>query len=83
MHTLSTRTIVVLATLVLIAASGSASADEFFTYKIGKFERATGFRDWPYVGTPLTPNTIAPVARRSRRSVGEKEYMTCVEHSAS
>lgn len=33
-------------------------AETFFTIKDGKLERPTGYREWIYVGTPLTPNDM-------------------------
>lgn len=38
--------------------SGSVSAKEYFTVKKGVLERPTGFREWIYVGTPLTPDDM-------------------------
>lgn len=38
--------------------SSSAIADEYFTIKGGELERPTGFREWVYVGTPVTPNDM-------------------------
>ncbi|GJL82470.1 MAG: hypothetical protein DHS20C01_21040 [marine bacterium B5-7] len=36
----------------------SAIADEFFTIKDGQLERPTGYREWVYVGTPVTPDEL-------------------------
>jgi len=44
--------------LFALIASGSAAAEEFYTYKNGKLERPTGYREWVYVGTPVTPNDM-------------------------
>ena len=33
-------------------------AGEYFTMKDGALERPTGFREWVYVGTPVTPNDM-------------------------
>ncbi len=30
----------------------------FFTIKDGQLQRSTGYREWVYVGTPLTPNDL-------------------------
>ena len=38
--------------------TGIANADSFFTIKDGQLERPTGYREWVYVGTPLTPNDM-------------------------
>jgi len=43
-------------TAVLI--SNSAYAEEYFTINNGELERPTGFREWIYVGTPVTPNDL-------------------------
>ena len=54
-------------TLTSIAAVGAlaqllttapAYAEEFFTIKNGALERPTGYREWIYVGTPVTPNDL-------------------------
>lgn len=37
---------------------GAAFADESFTINNGELERPTGYREWVYVGTPLTPNDM-------------------------
>ena len=46
--------------LGLIAAfiSTGVSAKEYFTIKNGQLQRPTGYREWIYVGTPLTPNDL-------------------------
>ena len=33
-------------------------AEEYFTYKNGELERPEGYREWIYVGTPVTPNDM-------------------------
>ena len=41
------------------ALSGNgAYAEEYFNIKNGELERPTGFREWIYVGTPVTPNDL-------------------------
>jgi len=35
-----------------------AAAEEFYTIKNGELERPTGYREWIYVGTPVTPNEL-------------------------
>jgi len=56
---LTTRT---LASLLLISVTvflGVAQAEEYFKInKNGELERPTGFREWIFVGTPLTPNDM-------------------------
>lgn len=37
---------------------GSISAKDYFTMKNGELERPTGYREWIYVGTPVTPNDM-------------------------
>ena len=41
-----------------LLVAGTASADKYFSIKDGKLERPTGYREWVYVGTPLTPNDM-------------------------
>jgi hypothetical protein len=36
----------------------NAIAEDFFTIKNGELLRPTGFREWIYVGTPVTPNDL-------------------------
>jgi hypothetical protein len=38
--------------------SGSTYANEAFSMKNGELERPTGYREWIYVGTPVTPNDM-------------------------
>ncbi|MFT5137449.1 MAG: hypothetical protein ACI8XV_002489 [Arenicella sp.] len=38
--------------------SGSLLAGEYFTITEGELERPTGYREWVYVGTPVTPNDM-------------------------
>ena len=38
--------------------SSTTIAEEFFTIKDGELERPTGYREWIYVGTPVTPNDL-------------------------
>ena len=35
-----------------------AQADEFFNFQNGELDRPVGYREWVYVGTPLTPNEL-------------------------
>lgn len=50
--------IVFLGLTLQLVFSGAAYAEEFFTFKDGELERPTGYREWIYVGTPLTPNEL-------------------------
>ena len=43
--------------LSAILATSSLAAD-FFTIKDGELMRPTGYREWVYVGTPVTPNDM-------------------------
>jgi len=45
----------VLAQLLVVAP---AVAEEYYTIKNGVLERPTGYREWVYVGTPVTPNDM-------------------------
>jgi hypothetical protein len=36
----------------------AAFADQYFTIEDGKLERPSGYREWVYVGTPVTPNDM-------------------------
>lgn len=38
--------------------STSALAEGYFNITNGKLDRPTGYREWVYVGTPLTPNDL-------------------------
>ncbi|MGI9248616.1 MAG: cytochrome P460 family protein, partial [Woeseiaceae bacterium] len=44
--------------LILPIIAASAAAEEYFTIKDGQLERPTGYREWVYVGTPVTPNDM-------------------------
>lgn len=47
-----------IATLAVLFAATNAMAEEYFTIENGQLERPTGYREWVYVGTPLTPNDL-------------------------
>ena len=47
-----------LATSLLAVLVGNAAAEEYFTIDNGKLDRPTGYREWIYVGTPVTPNDL-------------------------
>ena len=38
--------------------STNAFAGDYYKFTDGKLERPTGYREWIYVGTPLTPNDL-------------------------
>jgi hypothetical protein len=44
--------------LVLPLLTTGALAAEYFSIKNGQLERPTGYREWVYVGTPVTPNDM-------------------------
>ncbi|MGI9262915.1 MAG: cytochrome P460 family protein, partial [Woeseiaceae bacterium] len=44
--------------IVLAALPTGAIAEEYFTINDGELERPTGYREWIYVGTPVTPNDM-------------------------
>lgn len=41
-----------------VLVSNGASAEKYFTIKNGELERPSGYREWIYVGTPVTPNEL-------------------------
>ena len=47
-----------MALLVLTGLSGPAVANDHFEMKGGKLKRPEGYREWIYVGTPVTPNDL-------------------------
>ena len=44
--------------LTAVLISNAVYAEEYFTIKNGELQRPTGFREWIYVGTPVTPNDL-------------------------
>jgi hypothetical protein len=48
----------ILAASVMAGATSTASADVAFEIKNGALERPEGYREWVYVGTPVTPNDM-------------------------
>jgi hypothetical protein len=56
------KTYKVLLTIVLLTSqfilAGVAHAGQAFSIKDGQLERPTGYREWVYVGTPVTPNDM-------------------------
>ncbi len=49
---------VVLPISLVAACASNVSAGEYYSLKDGKLERPVGYREWVYVGTPLTPNDM-------------------------
>lgn len=47
-----------LLTVLGLLPAFSASTAEYFKMVDGELERPTGYREWVYVGTPLTPNEL-------------------------
>jgi hypothetical protein len=41
-----------------ILTTNNVHAEEFFTIQNDELQRPTGYREWVYVGTPLTPNEL-------------------------
>ena len=53
------RTVLVaLAAVTAIAAIPDVAQADAYEIKDGKLERPTGYREWVYVGTPVTPNDM-------------------------
>lgn len=53
------HTVLAIATLALqFPLAGAACAGEYFSIENGELQRPTGYREWIYVGTPLTPNDL-------------------------
>ena len=48
----------VIAVVAQLAIATPVIAGEYFTMNDGKLERPTGYREWIYVGTPVTPNDM-------------------------
>ncbi|MEH6531892.1 MAG: cytochrome P460 family protein [Photobacterium frigidiphilum] len=44
--------------LLLLIPAMEVNAEEYFTLNHGDLERPTGYREWIYVGTPVTPNDL-------------------------
>jgi hypothetical protein len=53
----TTRFILLLLFVHTLFAS-TAQADQPYSFKDGVLERPTGYREWVYVGTPVTPNDM-------------------------
>ena len=47
-----------LVALLAMTLAAGVQAGEFFTLKSGELERPEGYREWVYVGTPVTPNDL-------------------------
>ncbi len=48
----------VLAGAILAATATIVSAADFYSISNGELQRPTGYREWVYVGTPVTPNDM-------------------------
>jgi len=44
--------------LTNVVLAGTVAAEKAFSIKNGVLERPTGYREWIYVGTPVTPNDM-------------------------
>ncbi len=58
MNRLSRRCLALAAGIVLPLSGTSVMAGKYYTIKDGELQRPTGYREWVYVGTPLTPNDM-------------------------
>jgi hypothetical protein len=43
---------------LLAASTAGVSAGDFYSISNGELQRPTGYREWVYVGTPVTPNDM-------------------------
>ncbi|GJL75230.1 cytochrome P460 family protein [Nitrosomonas sp.] len=58
-HKIYLTSLLIASTIILSALmSSSVSAKEYFTIKNGKLERPVGYREWIYVGAPITPDDM-------------------------
>ncbi len=57
-HKLHTLFATAVAGLMLQVSAGPLQAAEYFSIKNGELQRPTGYREWVYVGTPVTPNDM-------------------------
>jgi hypothetical protein len=55
---LSTYSFLVLALSMSVFSATTVQAEEFFAIKDGELQRPSGYREWIYVGTPVTPNEL-------------------------
>ena len=53
-----TNKLVKFAFITFSILSLEVNAKEYFTFKNGELKRPTGYREWVYVGTPVTPNDL-------------------------
>lgn len=59
MKTNVTKVLVALTlTSLSVLFTGLAQADQAYSFKDGELQRPTGYREWVYVGTPVTPNDM-------------------------
>lgn len=49
---------IVFGLLVQTAVATQAHAESYYSIKDGELQRPTGYREWVYVGTPVTPNDM-------------------------
>jgi hypothetical protein len=55
---LSTYRFLVLALSMSVLSATTVQAEEYFAIKDGELQRPSGYREWIYVGTPVTPNEL-------------------------
>jgi len=52
------KTFIIVGALAQLLVTVPVVADEYYTIQSGVLERPTGYREWIYVGTPVTPNEM-------------------------
>ncbi len=50
--------LIILCFVLQALSSAAVQAEEFFSINNGELQRPTGYRQWIYVGTPVTPNEL-------------------------
>jgi hypothetical protein len=55
---LKTYSVFIFAVSINMLTVSNVQADEYFTITNDELKRPTGYREWVYVGTPLTPNDM-------------------------
>lgn len=56
-----------------ILSSTASFAGDSFTIKNGELERPTDYREWVYVGTPVTPNDMNEGKAAGKKAAGGHE----------
>jgi hypothetical protein len=55
---ISTTTIALLGLGFQLFVAANVNAEDYYTITNGELDRPTGYREWVYVGTPVTPNDM-------------------------